>query len=264
MDARSVPPGYRRRAVDELPSTNAAAFAAARAGEGSGLWIAAAEQTAGRGRRGRPWRTGRGNLAASLMLIDPAVTPLAPTLSFVGAVALHKAAVDAAGAVDAGRLAVKWPNDLLLDRRKVAGILIEGERLLDGRLAVAIGFGVNCVSHPDLHDQHGATDFAAAGITVGAEALFDALAIRAAEEIASWDRGAGFAATRAAWLARAIGSGEPVRVNLAGRTVEGSYETLDEEGRLIVRRADGTREAFSAGDVFFAAVAGQRVGNVPV
>jgi BirA family transcriptional regulator, biotin operon repressor / biotin---[acetyl-CoA-carboxylase] ligase len=251
----SVPPdGYRRSRFDSLPSTNAAALAAARDGEGGGLWVTAAEQTEGRGRRGRGWATDRGNLAASLMLIDPAPAEIAPTLSFVAGVALHQAVVDVAGPTIAERLALKWPNDLLLDGFKVAGILIEGERLVGGGLAVAVGIGVNCVAHPQV-SNHPASDFRARGVPLAAEALFRALARRMADETVAWGSGAGFAATRRAWLARAMGIGAPIRVDLGERVVEGRFETIDEAGRLVVDGGDGTREAVSAGDVFLIAAA---------
>ncbi len=250
--ANALPQGYRRLSFDSVASTNATALAAARDGEPSGLWVTAGEQTAGRGRRGRGWTTGRGNLAASLMLVDPAAADVAPTLSLVAAVALHQAVIDVAGPAAAERLALKWPNDLLFDGLKVAGILVEGEHLSHGRLAVAIGVGVNCVAHPPA-SNHPATDFAERGIPLACEAVFAALAQRMAGEITVWARGVGIAATRRAWLARASGVGGPIRVNLGGRVIEGRFEALDEAGRLIVVRADGTREAVSAGDVFLLA-----------
>jgi BirA family biotin operon repressor/biotin-[acetyl-CoA-carboxylase] ligase len=249
----TLPAGYRRRAFDELPSTNGEALSAAANGEAGGLWITAAVQTAGRGRRGRAWSTHQGNLAASLLLVDPSPPALAPTLSFVAAVALHGAAIDVGGPHLAERLALKWPNDLLLDGRKVAGILVEGENLASGHMGVVLGFGVNCESHPQLDGRIIATDFSARGVAVSAEPLFGALAGRLAKELAVWNRGAGFAAIRAAWLQRAAGVGDSIRVNLADRAVDGRFEALDDAGRLILVRADGRREAFSAGDVFFSA-----------
>ncbi len=167
-----LPDGYRREHHGSLPSTNAHALAAARAGAAGGLWVTAGEQTAGRGRRGRAWTTGAGNLAASLMLLDPAPPEIAPTVSFVAAVALHQAAVDVAGPAAAERLALKWPNDLLLDRAKVAGILIEGEELPSGAFALVIGIGVNCVSHPEIAEGQAAGDFDGRGLPVDAEILF--------------------------------------------------------------------------------------------
>jgi BirA family biotin operon repressor/biotin-[acetyl-CoA-carboxylase] ligase len=248
-----VPAGYRHRAFGRLPSTSGEALAVARQGDEGRLWITARVQTAGRGRRGRAWSTASGNLAASLLLIDPAPPAVAPTLSFVAAVALHEAITDLAGPPLSDRLRLKWPNDVLLDGRKVAGILVEGENFSAERMAVVVGVGVNCASHPEIDGAVGATDLAAAGVAVGAEGLFVALAMRMAEKIALWDRGAGFPAIRAAWLRDAVGIGLPIRVNLAGRSAEGRFAALDEMGRLILDRPDGQREVFSAGEVFLAA-----------
>ncbi len=250
-DSPALPQGYRREAHSSLPSTNTAAFAAALAGSAGGLWVTAEEQTAGRGRRGRTWFTGRGNLAASLLLIDPAPPAVAATISFVAGVALHQAVVDIAGAALADRLRLKWPNDLLLDRYKVAGIAVEGDRPASGRFVVVIGIGVNCIAHPETGTVRPASDFAARGVALDAEALFDRLAIRMAEEIAGWQRGANFTAVRAAWLARSAGLGEPIRVNLAERVIDGRFDTLDDDGRLVLTRLDGVQETISAGDVFF-------------
>ncbi|MEX0853116.1 MAG: biotin--[acetyl-CoA-carboxylase] ligase [Bauldia sp.] len=251
--APQLPPGYRRRAYATLASTNGEALKAARQGEAGGLWITARQQSQGRGRRGRPWSTAEGNLAASLLLIDPAPAEVAPTLSFVAAVALHQAVIDLAGPAVAERLELKWPNDLLLDGFKTAGILVEGERRPTGGLAVVVGIGVNCVSHPDPANGHPASDLRSRGILVDVEALVVALASRLAAEIETWSRGAGFAATRSAWLARCTGIGQPIRADLGERVIDGRFETLDAAGRLIVTRADGRREWVSAGDVFLTA-----------
>ena len=106
----------------------------------------AREQTAGRGRRGNAWSSPPGNLYATLLLTDPAPPESAPQLSFAAVLALHDAVATCAPALRAA-LALKWPNDLLRGGKKLAGILIESERIADG-LAVAIGIGVNCESHP--------------------------------------------------------------------------------------------------------------------
>ena len=251
--AADLPSGYRRRAFETLPSTSAEALALARTGEPGGLWITAGEQSRGRGRRGRAWTTGHGNLAASLLLIDPSPVPVSATLSFVAGIAVHQAVADVGGATLAERLSLKWPNDLLLDGAKVAGILIEGERLQDGRFAVVVGIGVNCVSHPDIDGPVPASDLLSRGIPVEAEALFGRIATHMAAEVARWNRGAGFPAIRSAWLARCTGIGSAIRVSLPDRVVDGRFADLDADGRLILVQSDGTREVVTAGDVFFAA-----------
>jgi BirA family transcriptional regulator, biotin operon repressor / biotin---[acetyl-CoA-carboxylase] ligase len=237
--------GKRVVVLDRVDSTNAEALRRAGAGERGPLWIVAREQSAGRGRRGRAWTSPAGNLHATLMLTDPAPPAVAPQLSFVAGVALHDA-VAAAAAPLAPRLALKWPNDLLCGGRKIAGILIEGE---GDPVAVAVGIGVNCRHHPDAA-EFPATDFAAEGADVGADAMLDLLAAALDARLGVWNRGSGFAGIRTAWLARAAGVGEPVRVRLSGRETAGCFETIDDSGRLMLRTGPGHLEAIAAGDVF--------------
>jgi BirA family transcriptional regulator, biotin operon repressor / biotin---[acetyl-CoA-carboxylase] ligase len=233
--------GVRLWAHDVLGSTNAEALALARQGEGGPLWITAATQTAGRGRRGRAWISELGNLHASLLLIPAGPLENWPQLAFVASLATH----DAIAEVAAGRphqVAIKWPNDVLLDHQKVAGILIESEAG-----AAVVGIGVNCASHPQGTD-YPATDLA----TVGASAETVLLALSAAmlRRLGQWDGSRGFTVIRADWLARAVGVGEDVRVRLADRDLVGRFEALDARGGLLLRRRDGTATTIAAGDVF--------------
>jgi len=237
--------GVRHIAYETLGSTNAEALVRARAGERGPLWITAALQETGRGRRGKDWSSPPGNLYASLLLTDPAPQALASQLSFVAALALHDAV--AACAPQLGPLLkVKWPNDLLLGGAKIAGILIEAES--GPPFAAVIGMGVNCTSHPD-ETPYPAADLAAAGAVVTPEPLLRALAGAMQTRLAQWDRGAGFAAIRADWLKRAAGLGETLQVRLPEREFSGVFEGLDEAGRLLVRGADGMT-AVTAGEVF--------------
>jgi BirA family biotin operon repressor/biotin-[acetyl-CoA-carboxylase] ligase len=238
--------------LDSVDSTNAEALRRARAGTRGPLWVVAASQTAGRGRRGRAWESPPGDLYASLLLVDPAPAAVAPQLAFVAGLAVDDAcAALAPGLADALRL--KWPNDLLCRGAKIAGILIEGEGGLgvegEGVVVAVIGVGVNCRHHPDAV-EHTATDFAAQGAPIEAPALLEALRRTMAARLAEWDRGAGFAAIRSAWLARAAGLGQVMRARLPDREVSGVFEALDEAGRLILRLADGRREVITAGEVF--------------
>jgi BirA family biotin operon repressor/biotin-[acetyl-CoA-carboxylase] ligase len=248
MTVRSAPSGSigtRILHLDTIDSTNAEALRRARAGERGPLWIVAGEQSVGRGRRGRAWVSRPGNLYATLLLSDPAPAAAAPQLGFVAALALVDAATAAAPAL-APRLALKWPNDLLCGTRKIGGILIEGE---GAPLIVAVGIGVNCRHHPDA-TEFPATDFATEGAAVAVPALFDQLAAAMQMRLAEWERGAGFAGIRAAWLARAGGIGQPIRVRLAERETTGHFDAIDEAGRLVLRSADGSVEAIAAGEVF--------------
>jgi BirA family biotin operon repressor/biotin-[acetyl-CoA-carboxylase] ligase len=231
---------------DAVGSTNAEALARARTGTPGPLWITAARQTAGRGRRGRTWTSEPGNLYATLLLSDPAPAERAPELSFVAALAVHDAVIDVEPAL-AARVALKWPNDALIDGTKAAGILLESEGTEP--FAVAVGIGVNCAHHPE-GTSYPATDLAAAGASVTPEALFATLSRTMLARLAQWDRGRGFAATRADWLARAAGVGEPILVTLFERDLEGRFETLDAAGHLMLRVSDGRLIAIAAGDVF--------------
>jgi BirA family transcriptional regulator, biotin operon repressor / biotin---[acetyl-CoA-carboxylase] ligase len=230
-------------ARDTVGSTNEEALLLARAGEHGPLWVTARTQSAGRGRRGRSWVSEPGNLYASLLLTDPAPPERAPELSFVAALAVYDAVADAAPGL-AARLLLKWPNDLLVDRKKFAGLLIEAET--GSPSIVVIGVGINCGRHP-ADASYPATDLASAGAAVAPDRLFEGLAPAMAKRLAQW-RG-GFAQIRADWLARAAAVGEDVRIRLADRDVAGRFETLDERGRLVLRLPDGSREAIAAGDV---------------
>jgi BirA family biotin operon repressor/biotin-[acetyl-CoA-carboxylase] ligase len=239
--------GYRLSVHDSLASTNAEALALARSGERGPLWIVARQQSAGRGRRGNAWVSPPGNLYATLLLTDPAPPECAPQLSFVAVLALHDAIAACAPAL-AKALTLKWPNDLLCGDAKLAGILIEGERAGDA-LAVAIGIGVNCISHPS-QTPYPATDLKGEGVLADAATVFEALTASLAQRLAAWRRGAGFAAIRADWMARAAGMGGDMRARLPDREIIGRGEGLDAHGRLLLRLPDGSVQAIAAGDVF--------------
>jgi len=247
--------GIPVHAFETIGSTNAEALARAQTGERGPLFVVAERQSAGRGRRGREWVSEPGNLYATLLVVDPAPAALSPQICFVAALTLYDAVLDACAELAPARLKLKWPNDLLLDRAKVAGILVEGTTLTGGKLAAAIGVGVNCAHHP-ADTPFPANDIAAAGFDLSPATLLARLGERWDERAREWNRGEGFAAIRAAWLLRATGIGSAIEVRLPDRTLAGTFEAIDEEGALLLRRPDGAREAISAGDVFPIARAG--------
>jgi BirA family biotin operon repressor/biotin-[acetyl-CoA-carboxylase] ligase len=242
LDPSAASAGVGLVTHDTLGSTNAEALRMARAGERGPMWIVARSQSAGRGRRGRTWVSEPGNLYASLLLIEPSPLDRAAELSFVAALAVHDAVSGRVPGL-AQRLALKWPNDGLVDGKKFAGILIEGEGT-----AVVVGIGINCARHPAATDFP-ATDLATAGIRALPEPLFTALSAAMVRRLAQWNRGEGFAATRADWLARATGLGTSIRVALPDGDRTGRFETVDERGRLVLRLANGATETITAGDV---------------
>jgi BirA family biotin operon repressor/biotin-[acetyl-CoA-carboxylase] ligase len=245
------PDGYGRAIHDRLDSTNAEALRLAAGGELGPTWLLARTQIAARGRRGRAWAMPEGNFAASLLMIAGGSPADAALRSFVAALALHDAFATATG--QAARFALKWPNDVLLDGRKLAGILLETGGLPQGPLALVIGFGVNLVAAPEASAlEAGAvppTTLAAAGAAPGPTEFLDLLA----PAFAAWEtrfRMEGFAPIRAAWLARAARLGEPIVARLPGRGIEGRFETIDDRGALVLATAHG-REALPAAEVHF-------------
>lgn len=205
----------------------------------------AREQTAGRGRLGRPWSSPPGNLHASLLLIDPATPRLAPQLGFVAGVALVDSLRSLAPNIP---FQLKWPNDMLSDGAKLAGVLVEGSTLSSGQFAVCIGFGVDCAHNPaDL--AYPATNLAALGLICPPERLLQALGQSCEHWLKVWAGGAGFAAVRDHWLAHAANLGAPIRVGRASHVIDGVFETIDSDGRLILATPSG-RMALEAGDVF--------------
>jgi BirA family biotin operon repressor/biotin-[acetyl-CoA-carboxylase] ligase len=236
---------------DTLGSTNAEALARARAGGHGPLWITAARQTAGRGRRGNVWTSEPGNLYASLLLTDAAPAAHLPELCFVVALAVLDAVGTAAPSLSS-KLRLKWPNDLLLDGAKLAGILIEAESA-GGKTVTVAGIGINGAHHP-RDTGYPATDLSMHGGAVTPDVLFHELSGAMAARLAQWDRGAGFAAIRAVWLSHAAGIGGDIVVRLPGRELAGTFESLDQMGRLMLRLPAGQLEAITAGEIFPAQV----------
>ncbi|MET0272479.1 MAG: biotin--[acetyl-CoA-carboxylase] ligase [Phenylobacterium sp.] len=235
-------------AYDEIDSTNAEARRRAEAGEGGPLWITAAVQTAGRGRRGRAWSTNRGNLAATLLITTDVAPAEAAQLSFVAALA---AAELADACLGSGAARLKWPNDVLVFGRKAVGILVESGGRPDGRLWLAVGIGVN-LAHAPTDTQPPATAFADHMGSPPPQPL-EALDILATA-FERWRRlwaTQGFAPVARGWTERAHGLGERCEARLPNRTLSGVAEGLDLDGALRLRLDDGALERITAGDVFF-------------
>ncbi len=241
-------PGIRVAAHREVGSTNALALEAAARGEAGGLWIVGGLQTAGRARRARSWMSEPGNLYATYLGIDPGPSERLAQLPLVAAIALSEAVDRMCGTLRLARL--KWPNDLLVDGAKISGILLEATQLADGRRAVVFGFGLNLVHHPDLADYR-AADLAGLGYQIDVERAFLELARALEARLSSW-RERPFAVQIEDWLERSVGVGGPIRVRLDKCETSGIFQGLDGEGRLMLRRDDGTVSVISAGDVFFA------------
>ncbi len=205
--------GYRFLSRDATESTNDDAVAAAKAGDPGQLWVVAGEQRAGRGRHGRQWSSPPGNLYASLLLVDPCEPAIAPQLGFVAGLALHDA-VESLTGIGAPRLALKWPNDLLLDGAKTSGLLLEGHRVgPNPSLAIVIGFGINVSVAPSARPIR-RRPCAMLRPHLQVEDVFAALSTSFAQTFAAWRQAARmspsdpFGAIRRLWLERAAGIGQ--------------------------------------------------------
>jgi BirA family biotin operon repressor/biotin-[acetyl-CoA-carboxylase] ligase len=266
---KAVEAGYRVIGFDTVGSTNIEAMNAAMAGDAGKIWFAALQQTEGRGRRGRKWENPHGNLAASLLIVPDAPAANLASLGFVAGVALNSAlarlmpaaairsGIDGAdGTSDKGRarIALKWPNDVLADGAKLAGILLEAQKRPDGKTAIVIGIGVNVVAAPEGL-PYPATALAALGAPFDAAAVFEALAESWVECYQMWNNGEGTAEIIRAWRGNAAGIGTEVAVQRNDGVLRGVFETIDDAGHLIVRDDEGHRIAIAAGDVHFGTTA---------
>jgi BirA family biotin operon repressor/biotin-[acetyl-CoA-carboxylase] ligase len=253
LGPRAHAAGTRLQAFDQIGSTNAEALMRAREGESGPIWFVTTEQTAGRGRRSRAWIAPRGNLASSILEIMDIAPSQAATLGFAAGLALVRA-LEAVSGPTKPDYRLKWPNDVLADGKKLAGILLEAETVMHGRLAVVVGIGTNVIAAPE-GTATPATSLAALGVEVRAEELFAALSDAWHECRGIWDNGRGFVDIRTLWLARAAGLGEAVSVVTGKGNLTGTFETLDDTGCLIVRTADAKRVAVAAGDIYFGSAA---------
>ncbi|MES2989015.1 MAG: biotin--[acetyl-CoA-carboxylase] ligase [Pseudomonadota bacterium] len=232
-----------------------------RNGASEGLWLRAERQTAGKGRQGRAWVSPEGNLYISTLVRVRPGEPSPATLALVAAVALEEAVslflfpgegrgpaalpqpASLAPGFRRGEAMLKWPNDILIDGKKLSGILLE--RVDD---AVIIGFGVNLAYHPTDTDRL-ATSLAAHAPTPEPQIFAETLAEIFARWLSRWRDG--IAPVRERWLARAHPIGTALTARLAdGSSVDGLFDGLTSDGALSLRLADGTVRAIHAGDVF--------------
>jgi BirA family biotin operon repressor/biotin-[acetyl-CoA-carboxylase] ligase len=232
--------------VEVTGSTNDDAKAAARSGAPAGAAFVADAQTAGRGRLGRLWHSPPGTSLYASFILRPEVPAhrLAPLSLAVGV-----GVVDAvAGFVARERLGIKWPNDVMLDGRKVSGVLVEAQ-VVAGRVeSVIVGIGVNVTAREfpaELADR--ATSLAIAGARVARGDVFVALCRSLERRIDSWARDG---LTEVMEAVRSLDTlrGRSVMVDAIAGTAIG----IDDDGRLLVRLADGTERAHVAGEAVLA------------
>lgn len=226
-----LPDGWTLVALQSVGSTNDEAARLAEAGAPEGTVVWAREQTGGRGRRGRQWASPVGNLYSSTILRPDCPAARAAELSFVAALAV-------ADMVPADRdVRVKWPNDVMVDGGKVAGILPESSIEAGGTVEhVVMGIGVNIGFAPSLPEMR----YPGACLGGSVEAALEKLTSALARRVAEW-RLEGFDAVRAQWLAKAGPLGLEVDVKLGEELVSGRFAGMDREGALLLDTAAGPR-----------------------
>jgi BirA family transcriptional regulator, biotin operon repressor / biotin---[acetyl-CoA-carboxylase] ligase len=244
--------GYRLEDHDTVGSTNAMALDRARGGDQGRLWIAALKQEAGRGRRNRVWESPHGNLAATLLHVHHGDMANVATLGFVAGLAL-KEALDAI-APRYAKFALKWPNDVLAEGKKLSGILLESVALPNGALGIAVGIGVNVVAHPP-ETPYPATSLISENINASAELVFLALSDTWVTLFRLWNNGSGLDAIRKRWLHHAAGLGSEIALNHNGIVLRGRFETIDADCRIVIRDDQGLLHHINAGDVYFGSTA---------
>lgn len=230
-----LPDGWTLVALDTVGSTNDEAAQRADAGAPEGTVVWSREQTGGRGRRGRHWASPVGNLYTSTILRPDCPAQRAAELGFAAALAV-------ADIVPAGReVRVKWPNDVLVDGGKIAGILLESAIGQTGQVQhVVAGIGVNVGFAPQLPEMR----YPGSALGGSVEAALEKLAAALAARLAEWRR-EGFETVRAAWLAKAGPLGTEVDVKLGEGLVRGRFAGLDREGALLLDTAMGPRKIVS-------------------
>ena len=238
-----LPTGCHLIALDSVGSTNEEAKTLALSGAEAGTVVWAREQIANRGRHGRTWNSPRGNLYLSILQRPDCRPADAPQMGFVTGVAL----ADALGKLTDIPVALKWPNDLMINGKKASGILLESAANADGQLAwLVIGVGVNVEIFPsDLPDV---TSLHAAGATLSVEELLRVFLERLFWYTEQW-RQHGFPAIREQWLSFALPAGTDMRVRLPEGDVFGRFSSIDTRGSLLLDTNNGSRR-IDMGDVF--------------
>ena len=239
----SILPDRSIKVVAEIGSTNSALLARLAAGEAAqeGHWLVTDRQTEGRGRAGRVWNGGLGNFMGSTSAALRPTDGVPQTLALVAGVATHRALMSLVPGLVG--LALKWPNDLLVEEAKLGGILLE--RQGD---AVVVGIGVNLAEAPVVPGR-ATVSLAALGHTVSRDTFASALAEAWAEALVHWHEG-GWPVLREEWQTRALPKGTLLSVNLAAEgPMIGAYAGLEPDGAVLLRLADGAVRAIHAGDV---------------
>jgi len=242
----TLPEGYKLHSFETVSSTNDVAKKMAADGAGAGTVIISAQQEDGRGRQGREWISPKGNLYMSCVLKPKILARDAGQLSFIVAVAL-------ANVIDpflpnTAELKLKWPNDLLLRDRKVAGILLEADTQSSGEVNwVVLGLGVNVMIAPP--DSISINEITLSQSELEISDIAHNFCVELDRLLKQWQE-KGFGPVRQAWLDRAAGLQEAIRVRLPNETFFGVFHGLSDDGSLQLLLENGDMKLITSGQVF--------------
>ncbi|MEP3245851.1 MAG: biotin--[acetyl-CoA-carboxylase] ligase [Sneathiella sp.] len=245
----SLPPFFTLSAFETIDSTNIHARKLGDEGALEGQLIWSLRQEQGVGRRGRDWSSPEGNLYCSVLLRPGCSASEGAKLSFLVAAAMRRAIAPHLPAPDG--LSLKWPNDLLINQKKLVGILLESKSNAEGILDwLVIGTGVNVASFPKQTNGLSATSLRAEGGRMSLETLLEDYAFNLLALYEQW-KNEGFEPIRQEWLAHAHGLQKKITVRLPHEEFSGIFKDIDPSGALVLRQEDGTTRLVTAGEVFF-------------
>jgi BirA family biotin operon repressor/biotin-[acetyl-CoA-carboxylase] ligase len=236
---------WRVQVLGTTPSTQDLVRSMADTGEPEGLAVQALQQTSGRGRHGNLWSSPMGNLYLSVLLRPAARPDKAAQMAFVAALALSDAIDEV---IEEGHAkTLKWPNDVLIDGKKVSGILLETKIDNHGRVDyLIIGTGVNIFAPPEGAASLDAIKKERLAVNTFRDIYLDKLAYH----YKAW-QDKGFAQIRTAWLKQAHGIGQTMKIRLPESVFEGVFVGIDDNGALQADMGGGTIRTFTAGEVHF-------------
>lgn len=233
----------------ETQSTNHDAFLAASKGAATGTWIIADQQTEGKGRSNRRWISLRGNLHASIILKHIHQINKIPELSLVAGLAFHHTVLELANHLLITNVEIKWPNDLLINRKKVGGILIESTcyETCDGATAI-VGFGLNLLCHPEFLYEN-TSCLRSFGISLEPLDFLKSLDHHFLYWLALWSEDEGLTRIRDEWMAASLPIGTSITTRGLTGSITGSFRGISEEGFLIIKNTQDQLETICFGDV---------------
>jgi len=240
---------YNLLIFDEIDSTNDEARRLVEEGVAGDFIVWSKKQLKGKGRYGRQWISPEGNLYLSILLAQPIESSLAAQLSFVTAVAAGEALSSIVGA---DRIGYKWPNDVLLNGKKLAGILLESQSVASSTVLdfLVIGIGINIKNFPEGTDYPATSMQAEGAVSIINDQMLDIFMQHFCYWRKQWQE-RGFELIREMWLERAINRGQVITVNTPNERLSGVFETLQADGSLELKLAGGQVCKIASGEVYF-------------